>query len=472
MEFDSQPSYDDFYPIENEYDMYDLQFEDYIESISYEHLLFNCILPTITQLLQNIYPIILVSLVLRFLAFKNVSLVYTNAINTVLSITALIYLYKLQSVAYLSVFILIIYILLNVFKLNKTNLCVATVLCSIGHMFAGRAFLFVDSDWNSIKGIEMILVMKAVSLVSDLKQTKWFNLSDLFSYLLSANTSMFGPWMSYNDHLNLLRNKSINLKNLIANTVISVACLISSNCLFNLIETYVLRPNILLVTIYFEALSFRLSHYFVSYLSQAICSLNGSSRNIVTHPVYIELPRSLLDVVTNWNFAMHHWLKNYVFKSVKQWSPRSSFTAVFVTYFISSMLHAFDENISLILFSLGFYTYVEYGLRNNLSKLTNSCVRARPCHAVCAHKYKQQHGFTRAINLVFFVLNIYHLAYLGQIFFHATSASESSTSPGWFQLAQSKWSLTYYSSHLIALICFILLKLTDFILFKFNKRIV
>jgi hypothetical protein len=30
----------------------------------------------------------------------------------------------------------------------------------------------------------------------------------------------------------------------------------------------------------------------------------------VSKPQYIELPRSLVDVVTNWNLPMHFWLKN------------------------------------------------------------------------------------------------------------------------------------------------------------------
>ena len=30
----------------------------------------------------------------------------------------------------------------------------------------------------------------------------------------------------------------------------------------------------------------------------------------VTKPFYVELPRSLVEVVTNWNLPMHNWLKN------------------------------------------------------------------------------------------------------------------------------------------------------------------
>ena len=30
----------------------------------------------------------------------------------------------------------------------------------------------------------------------------------------------------------------------------------------------------------------------------------------VAKPLHIELPRSLVEVVTNWNLPMHYWLKN------------------------------------------------------------------------------------------------------------------------------------------------------------------
>lgn len=68
---------------------------------------------------------------------------------------------------------------------------------------------------------------------------------------------------------------------------------------------------------YRDALSFRSSHYFVSYLSEATTLAAGidtsPTRNwtvTVTRPWNVELPRSLVEVVINWNIPMHTWLKN------------------------------------------------------------------------------------------------------------------------------------------------------------------
>ena len=65
-----------------------------------------------------------------------------------------------------------------------------------------------------------------------------------------------------------------------------------------------------------DAFSFRCSHYFVSYLSEATAlaagldtSPTGQWAVTVTNPIAIEFPRSLVDVVINWNVPMHNWLK-------------------------------------------------------------------------------------------------------------------------------------------------------------------
>lgn len=72
-----------------------------------------------------------------------------------------------------------------------------------------------------------------------------------------------------------------------------------------------------------DAMSFRFSHYFVTFLGQALllfndqaCSLResplGGSRIFglrMVEPLAIELPRSLVRVVIVWNRSMHRWLK-------------------------------------------------------------------------------------------------------------------------------------------------------------------
>ena len=68
---------------------------------------------------------------------------------------------------------------------------------------------------------------------------------------------------------------------------------------------------------YRDAMSFRASHYFVSYVSDSssVASGFGCSRDTghwnfqVAEPHNIEVPRSLVEVVVSWNRPLHHWLK-------------------------------------------------------------------------------------------------------------------------------------------------------------------
>ena len=71
---------------------------------------------------------------------------------------------------------------------------------------------------------------------------------------------------------------------------------------------------------YRDAMSFRASHYFVSYVSEATSAAAGLGANgpdkrgdwqgvQVASPSEVELPRSLREVSRAWNRPMHTWLK-------------------------------------------------------------------------------------------------------------------------------------------------------------------
>ncbi|GFS17947.1 cysteine N-palmitoyltransferase porcupine [Elysia marginata] len=154
---------------------------------------------------------------------------------------------------------------------------------------------------------------------------------------------------------------------------------------------------------YRDAQSFRLSHYFVCFISDATSSLSGLVLNYdsiwnVVRPQHIEIPRSLVEVVTNWNLPMHNWLKTYVFKTVR---PYGVFLAVLTTYAASSLLHT--------------------------------------------------HPVVIFVNLCFGALAIFHLAYLGLMF--DSSDGEEKGYTMWHTL--DKWTGLDFLSHWVALGTFI-----------------
>ena len=67
---------------------------------------------------------------------------------------------------------------------------------------------------------------------------------------------------------------------------------------------------------YRDAMSFRASTYFISYVSEATAVAAGIGATTegrwtlqVSIPLHVEMPRSLTEVVKAWNIPMHNWLK-------------------------------------------------------------------------------------------------------------------------------------------------------------------
>ncbi len=73
-------------------------------------------------------------------------------------------------------------------------------------------------------------------------------------------------------------------------------------------------------------MSFRSSHYFVSYVSEATSAAAGLGATKeregdwsgveVAQPIDIEMPRSLKEVARAWNKPMHVWLKDCELKKL------------------------------------------------------------------------------------------------------------------------------------------------------------
>ena len=65
----------------------------------------------------------------------------------------------------------------------------------------------------------------------------------------------------------------------------------------------------------------------------------------------MQVPRSLVEVVTSWNLSMHKWLKNYVFRITR---PKfGTFAAILLTYIASALLHGLNFQLAAVLLSLG-----------------------------------------------------------------------------------------------------------------------
>lgn len=181
--------------------------------------------------------------------------------------------------------------------------------------------------------------------------------------------------------------------------------------------------------------------------STSISSSHSHSSAIVK-PFHIELPHSLVDVVVNWNLPMHYWLKIYVYMPMKQ--RYGHLASILVTYLASALLHGFNFQLSIVLFSIGLFAYVEYGFRRKLANILDACVAARTCpsHSSCdKHTHTYWHPLTVLVNTFLCLLSLWHLTYLGQLF---DNSSQESIGYSW-QHVLDKWARLNFASHLVVI---------------------
>jgi len=146
-----------------------------------------------------------------------------------------------------------------------------------------------------------------------------------------------------------------------------------------------------------------------------------------------------------------------VFDEVLKYVNKNKIIAVGVTYLISSLLHGLEQRLSAVLISLAAYTYVEHKMRKKLAlKFPRIFARSKNHRRRGSKNYltgsTKNRWFLQSVNIMFTILNIVHLAYLGSIMNMSTGLSNDIE----YQDAFAPWKQTYFFSHIIMLIMFII----------------
>ncbi|XP_040579317.1 protein-serine O-palmitoleoyltransferase porcupine [Lepeophtheirus salmonis] len=292
------------------------------------------------------------------------------------------------------------------------------------------------------KGIETLPV--------DLKQMPKF--MELAGYFLNPGTCVFGPWTKYEDYINIFRepiwNFAWTMK--IFFSLVSAFVFLSISTCWN---SWMIHDGSWKWSIaYRDAMSFRASHYFVSFMSEATAVTAGFGYSkvekswsdlTVSSPNSIEMPRSLVEVVVSWNIPMHQWLKTYCFKTAK---PYGNFVAIVSTYIASAFLHGFNFQLAAVLLSLGIYTFVEYEFRRKLSNIFDASMEARS-NSKTVRKHTEKEFVVIVCNILFGILACFHLAYLGVMFGGQSSPLEAEGNS--WKHTLNKWRNLGFLSHYI-----------------------
>ncbi|XP_041331208.1 protein-serine O-palmitoleoyltransferase porcupine, partial [Pyrgilauda ruficollis] len=200
----------------------------------------------------------------------------------------------------------------------------------------------------------------------------------------------------------------------------------------------------------------------------------------VSRPLRVELPRSMAEVVTNWNLPMSRWLHTYVFQTAR---CLGTFAAVLGTYAASALLHGLSFHLAAVLLSLGLITYAEHGQRwpfkgrgqgvggiwgvpevfGVLQTLwvwgVNRGVGG-PCRGFEVPEVSglPQTLWVRALNGALGALALFHLSYLGALF--DVEAEDAVEEQGYgMAYTVRKWSELNWASHWVTLGCWVLARL-------------
>ncbi|XP_070573329.1 protein-serine O-palmitoleoyltransferase porcupine-like [Ptychodera flava] len=453
----------------NQHDyMYDHMDHEYTADISYTDLMFDCIIPTLQQGVQIVTPLLLLCVGFRFFAYAGFP---SNALHFFSCFSGLccVFLFFEMNLIYLLYLGVIGYIILWMLQyytsIRYKGAIVAAVLVVL--LILCELFLVSGKEWHKIRGSQMMLAMRIISLSLDVDQgtlPELPNPMQYFGYCYFLGGVIFGPWVSFQQYCQIEDPKNMDLSwlwKVLKSFVKSLMCLVISVCIApTLTGVYALNRW---TNAYQAALSFRFSHYFISFMSEATTAISGIGFTEfenhyqwdlrVAKPWHVEFPRSLVEVVTYWNIPMHNFLKNYIFNTAK---VLGAFPAVIITYAVSAILHGLNFQLAAVLLSLGLFTYTEHVLRRRLSQIFNACILAKRCPTGCSHQYKETDVIVFLANMTFGLCAVFHLAYLGVMFDSNAQLQEEGYAA---DHTLSKWAELDYASHYVVLVCYVFYKL-------------
>uniref|UniRef100_A0A8C9GZR9 Protein-serine O-palmitoleoyltransferase porcupine n=1 Tax=Piliocolobus tephrosceles TaxID=591936 RepID=A0A8C9GZR9_9PRIM len=376
----------------------------------FQQLLQGCLLPTAQQGLDQIWLLLAICLACRLLWRLGLPSYLKHASTVAGGFFSLYHFFQLHMV-WVVLLSLLCYLVLFLCRHSSHRGVFLSVTILI-YLLMGEMHMVDTVTWHKMRGAQMIVAMKAVSLGFDLDRGEVGAVPspvEFMGYLYFVGTIVFGPWISFHSYLQAVQGHPLSrrwLQKVARSLALALLCLVLSTCVGPYLFPYFIpldgdrllrnkKRKARWLRAYESAVSFHFSNYFVGFLSEATATLAGAGFTeekdhlewdlTVSKPLNVELPRSMVEVVTSWNLPMSYWLNNYVFKNALR---LGTFSAVLVTYAASALLHGFSFHLAAVLLSLAFITYVEHVLRKRLARILSACVLSKRCPPDCSHQHR------------------------------------------------------------------------------------
>uniref|UniRef100_A0A8C8DTI3 Porcupine O-acyltransferase n=1 Tax=Oryzias sinensis TaxID=183150 RepID=A0A8C8DTI3_9TELE len=442
----------------------------------FQELTHGCLLPTAQQGLEQVWQLLVICLLCRLLWMFGLP-AFVKHLGTVAGGFYTLYLFFELHMIWVVLLSLLCYLFLFLCRhstIRGTFLSITVLI----YLLLGELHMMDTTNWHKMRGSQMVVAMKAISLAFDLDRgvvTSVPSPLEFMGYIYFVGTVIFGPWISFSSYKEALEGRKLSFQWLLKvslSWIKSQICLVISNCVAPYLFPYFIpvygdkllrrhkpqgqKRKRLWLLAYENTMSFHFSNYFVGYLSETTTTLAGAGfseekENLkwdmsVTEPLSIEFPRSMVEVVTSWNLPMSRFLHTYVFKSALRFG---TFSAVMLTYAACALLHGLSFHLGAVLISLGFITYIEHALRKRLAVIFNACVLSKKCYPSCKHKNKKE-LWVYMINIAFSALAMLHLTYLGSVFNSSDEITHHTV---------QKWSELSWTSHWVTFGCWIFYRL-------------
>lgn len=438
--------------IEDDYVYYEETEDDFMRVYEY------CTLPTIKQTSHFVLV-----LLLHCLAFNGLTKIFAHGkhnMHAIATILGLMYVFGFALRGSLEALFVIPLVLLSHNALHHLNARSMQPIVVIGPIFAFILIFceFFGPDreaWLKMRSVVMIAMMKIISLACEVHKSKEVpSLLEYNGYLWCPANVVLGPWMSFKEY----KARSWSQRVLGVEWIWSVIKYASMSLIFaccsNCIASFMLDDhNNVFVVAFRQALCFRMSHYFISYAASAAMVAAGFSDDAkkpwtyaIANPLEIEAPRSLASVVTNWNIPTHTFLKRYVFPAVL---PHGYFAAITVTFLASSMLHGMSVEVSVVLLTLGVFSYAQTKFQDRVANLLDCCVRVKACRN-CKHSRGGRSLLATACNALFTLSTMILLTYVGCLM---DDVGEDRTARDILLNIYDRWTQLFGVGHLIAVFC-------------------
>ena len=266
-------------------------------------------------------------------------------------------------------------------------------------------------------------------LVSKLEFQLIPSILDYLGYIYSPANVLFGPFVTLKEHQTITLLKRMTFKRIqliISSSLLSIVltvvglALIKGN--FSSFSVDLIVPTSLITFIGIRCLKYSLNSLqelsLVASGTQQITALGifnpKKDTFFVSKPLLVELPRSFLSIILNWNLPLFNFVRSYVYFPCHVLGRPVAATlsyilaGIFLTIELAASLGTHDLslrfvhalwNIFLIILITSLLALCENIVRNSLSERLGLCMKSRSCPTLCEHTNERY--LVATVNLAF-----------------------------------------------------------------------